>query len=136
MGNRPKFIEPMLSDATSGWSSTAGRMRSATVIAGPPPVVTLTTAFDACLIRGRKARKASGSWVGRPSAGTRACRWTMAAPASAAPMAAAAIASGVTGRCGDIDGVWIEPVTAQVTITLLVLAAMDSFTPARDAALR
>jgi hypothetical protein len=24
----------------------------------------------------------------------------------------------VTGRCGDIEGVWIEPVTAQVIMTL------------------
>src|ERR1700722_1529635 len=42
----------------------------------------------------------------------------MAAPASAAPIAASAISSGVTGRCGDIDGVWIAPVTAQVMMTL------------------
>jgi hypothetical protein len=26
----------------------------------------------------------------------------------------------VTGRCGDIDGVWIAPVTAQVMMTFLV----------------
>ena len=55
---------------------------------------------------------------GRPSTGSRACRWTIAAPASAAPIAASAISFGVIGRCGDIDGVWIEPVTAQVTMTL------------------
>ena len=46
----------------------------------------------------------------------------MAAPASAAPMAASAISSAVIGRCGDIDGVWIEPVTAQVMMTLRALA--------------
>ena len=40
------------------------------------------------------------------------------APASAAPTAASAISRGVIGRCGDIDGVWIEPVTAQVMMTL------------------
>ena len=28
------------------------------------------------------------------------------------------MAKSVTGRCGDIDGVWIEPVTAQVMMTL------------------
>ena len=27
---------------------------------------------------------------------------------------------GVTGRCGDIDGVWIAPVTAQVMMTLFL----------------
>jgi hypothetical protein len=41
----------------------------------------------------------------------------MAAPACAAAIAASAISSGVTGRCCDMDGVWIEPVTAQVTMT-------------------
>jgi hypothetical protein len=29
-----------------------------------------------------------------------------------------AISAGVTGRCGDIDGVWIDPVTAQEMMTL------------------
>ena len=45
----------------------------------------------------------------------------MAAPASAAPMAASAIYSAVTGRCGDIDGVWTEPVTAEEMITFRAL---------------
>ena len=31
------------------------------------------------------------------------------------------ITCAVTGRCGDIVGVWIEPVTAQVTITFLAI---------------
>src|SRR3954451_3943727 len=46
----------------------------------------------------------------------------MAAPASAAPTAASAISSGVTGRCGDIEGVWMAPVTAQVMMTLRLSA--------------
>src|SRR5262249_8190868 len=33
-------------------------------------------------------------------------------------MALSAISWAVTGRCGDIDGVWIDPVTAQVIMTL------------------
>ena len=49
-----------------------------------------------------------------------------AAPASAAPIAASAISSGVTGRYGDIEGVWIEPVTAQVMMTLRDLPANAS----------
>ena len=65
-------------------------------------------------MRGRNGAKASGVWSGWPVCGSRACRCTIAAPASAAPIAASAISSGVTGRCGDIDGVWIAPVTAQV----------------------
>src|SRR5882724_2748412 len=40
----------------------------------------------------------------------------MAAPASAAASAAPAICSGVTGRYGDMDGVWIAPVGAHVMI--------------------
>src|SRR5436190_1241386 len=46
----------------------------------------------------------------------------MAAPACAAPTAASAISCGVIGRYGDIVGVWIEPVTAQVMMTFLVSA--------------
>jgi hypothetical protein len=33
----------------------------------------------------------------------------------------------VIGKCGDIDGVWIEPVTAQVMMTLFGLATVHSF---------
>src|SRR5690349_17911512 len=114
----------MLSEATSGLSCSAGCSRSSTLIVGAPPVVRFTTTFDAFLIAGRKRMNIFGSCVGRPSAGSRACRCTIAAPASAAPIAPAAISSGVTGRCGDIDGVWIEPVTAQVMMTLPWAAAM------------
>ena len=42
----------------------------------------------------------------------------MLAPALAAATAFSPISSGVTGRCGDMLGVWIEPVTAQVMMTL------------------
>jgi hypothetical protein len=41
----------------------------------------------------------------------------MAAPACAAPIAASAISSWLTGRYGDMLGVWIDPVTAQVMMT-------------------
>src|ERR1043166_798132 len=41
-------------------------------------------------------------------------------------MALSAICWAVIGRCGDIDGVWIEPVTAQVMMTLLALATVHS----------
>jgi hypothetical protein len=46
----------------------------------------------------------------------------MAAPASTDSIAACAISSGLTGKYGDIDGVWIAPVIAQVTITFLCCA--------------
>src|SRR6185369_15621046 len=108
----------MLSDATSGLKCAQGFNRSSTIIVGAPPVVMFTTTLHACLMRLRKGSNASGRWSGRPSFGSRACRWTIAAPASHAPSAAAAISSAVIGRCGDIVGVWIAPVTAQVITTL------------------
>ena len=46
IGNRPKFIEPMLSEATSGLKVSAGFTRSCTVIQGAPPVVRLMTAWS------------------------------------------------------------------------------------------
>ncbi len=42
---------------------------------------------------------------GRPSLGSRACKWTIEHPASIAPTAASSISFAVIGRCGDIDGV-------------------------------
>src|ERR1700729_1712950 len=42
----------------------------------------------------------------------------MAAPASAAASAEEAISAAVTGKWGDIDGVWIDPVTAQEMMIL------------------
>jgi hypothetical protein len=42
----------------------------------------------------------------------------MEAPASAASTAAFAISSGVTGKNGDMEGVWTEPVIAHVSMTL------------------
>src|SRR5882672_7634820 len=115
----------MLSDATSGLSFKAGCRRSSMVIVGAPPVVRLITTFEAALIFGRKRMNIWGSCVGRPSAGSRACRCTIAAPALAAPIAPSAISSGVIGRCGDIVGVWMAPVTAQVMMTLPCAAAME-----------
>ncbi len=108
----------MFSDATSGFSCSAGCRRSSSVIVDAPPVVKLMTTSERRAISGANSRKYFGSCVGRPSTGSRACRWTIAAPASAAATAASAISFGVTGRCGDIDGVWIEPVTAHVMMTL------------------
>src|SRR3954452_12243662 len=85
---------------------------------GAPPVVRLITQLERCLMIFRNGSNASGLWSGWPVFGLRACRWTMAAPASAASTAASAISCGVTGSALDIDGVWIAPVTAQVMMTL------------------
>ena len=40
-------------------------------------------------------------------------------------MESAAICAGVMGRYGDIVGVWIDPVTAQVMMTLLARRMRD-----------
>jgi hypothetical protein len=48
----------------------------------------------------------------------------MAAPAAAAASAASAISSGVTGSAGDIVGVWMAPVGAQVMIADVACLAM------------
>src|SRR6266496_4846040 len=122
----------MLSEATSGFSCSAGWSRSSTLIVGAPPVVRLITTSHDCLIRGKKRINIFGSCVGRPSAGSRACRCTIAAPACAAPIAPSAISSGVTGRCGDMLGVWIAPVTAQVMMTLPCAAAIPGLFPLLD----
>src|SRR3546814_18671320 len=85
----------------------------------PPPVVMFRIALVDCLTRLRNASNKRGDWSGRPVSGSRAWRWSIAAPASAAAIASAAISSGVIGKCGDMLGVWIDPVTAQVMIALL-----------------
>jgi hypothetical protein len=50
----------------------------------------------------------------------------MAAPAAAAPSAACAICSGVIGSAGDMVGVWIAPVGAQVMIADVACWAMGA----------
>src|SRR3954468_13425963 len=91
---------------------------------GAPPVVRLITQLERCLMIFRNGAKASGLWSGWPVFGLRACRCTIAAPASAASTAASAISCGVTGSALDIDGVWIAPVTAQVMMTLRAMLAL------------
>src|SRR5579872_3298570 len=119
----------MLSEATSGLNVAAGRTRSSIDMVGAPPVVIFTTTLVRCLMTFRNGANASGDWSGRPSRGSRACKCTIAAPASAAPIAASAISVGVIGRCGDMVGVWIDPVTAQVMITrsLFAIVFLPSF---------
>src|ERR1700709_1807372 len=91
---------------------------------GAPPVVRLITQLERCLMIFRNGAKASGLWSGWPVFGLRACRCTMAAPASAASTAASAISCGVTGSAFDIDGVWIAPGAAQVMMTLRAIFAL------------
>src|SRR6478735_1675608 len=114
----------MLSEATSGLSLSVGCSRSSIDMVGAPPVVKLITTSHSAFILRANWRKSSGSCVGRRSFGSRACRCTIAAPARAASIAAFAISSGVIGRWGDMVGVWIEPVTAHVMMTLPCAAAI------------
>src|SRR5699024_3296283 len=126
VGNRPKFIEPMLSEASSGANVIAGCMRSSTLMCGDPPLVRLMTASDDALIFSIIGAKSSGSCDGRPSPGLRAWRWTIEAPACAAWIEASEISSDVAGRWGDMLGVWIDPVTAQVMMILRLDAMVRS----------
>src|SRR5258708_32946274 len=89
---------------------------------GAAPVVRLITQLERCLMIVRNGAKASGLWSGWPVFGLRACRCTIAEPASAASTAASAISCGVTGKAFDIEGVWIAPVTAQVMMTLRLMS--------------
>src|SRR5687768_9232479 len=123
---KSKISGPMLSEQSSGRAALAPSSRASRLIVALPPVEMLITASQLCLMRGRNAMKSAARGLGLPSAGLRAWRWRIAAPASAAPIAASAIWSAVTGRCGDIDGVWIEPVGAQVMMTLLDLRIAQS----------
>ncbi|MNT10922.1 hypothetical protein D3C72_1457760 [compost metagenome] len=93
----------------------------------PPPVVMFRMALLRALMSGRNCANSLGSWSGRPVSGSRACRCSIAAPASAAATASSAICRGVIGRYGDIEGVWIEPVTAQVMMTFGDLRMLVSF---------
>src|ERR1700730_10228838 len=99
-------------------------MRSSILMYGAPPLVRFITASVDCLIRGRNAANAARLWSGLPVSGLRACRWTIAAPALAAPIEASAIWSGVTVREGDIDGVWMAPVIAHEMMIFWVLAML------------
>ena len=83
-GKIPKFMEPMLSEAISGLARIAAARRSSMVMPRPPPVDTLITASLDCLMIGRNCMKVSGLGSGLPVSGSRACRWMIDAPASAA----------------------------------------------------
>ncbi len=83
-----------------------------------PPVEILITASVACLICGRNAKKSFANGLGRRRAGYAREDAGSRHRARAASIADWAMASAVTGRWGDIDGVWIEPVGAQVMMTL------------------
>src|SRR4051812_34220253 len=126
IGKIPKLKLPMLSEHSSGLNRRTAASRSSSDIPRPPPVVMLITASVPSWIVGRKRPKTSGSGVGRPVSGWRACRCRIAAPASAAPTACSAISAGVMGRCGVSDGTWIAPVTAQLMIVFFCLRAIGS----------
>ena len=124
------MIFAVLGSILLGWASPTeaaaigAASRSSIFMYVLPPVVMLQTTLLPALIRLRICIQVGMSPVGMPSLSRRACRWTIAAPASAAPMAWSAMSFGVTGRYGDIVGVWVAPVTAQVMMILLGVLAM------------
>src|SRR5687768_9260158 len=109
--------------AISGRITIAAEARSSAV--APIEQDMLMTASHRERMAGRKPCHTAGSLVGRPSCGSRAWKCRMAAPALAASTDCSIICSAVTGRCGDIDGDRVEPVTAQVMMTFLDFATGD-----------
>ena len=109
---------PCCTSTAPAWCANGAARRCSTVMLVPPPVVMLMTASVACLMRGRNCMNTSGSGVGRPSLGSRACKCSTEAPASAASIACVAMSFGVKGSASDMVGVWMPPVTAQVMMTL------------------
>ena len=70
IGNRPKFIEPMLSEATSGLNTAAGLTRSSTVMDGRAAGGQVDHRLGALLdARQEPARTPPALWSGRPSSG-------------------------------------------------------------------
>ena len=59
-GNKPKFIEPIFSEANSGLNLSVGRTLSSTFMKGLPPVVILRIASVFFEIFGKNFEKASG----------------------------------------------------------------------------
>jgi hypothetical protein len=80
-----------------GLELAAGRTRSSMVMPGAAAGGEVDHGRSRCLI-GEEGLEGLGRLVGLPVSGLRACRWTMAAPASAAAMAASAISFGRHGQ--------------------------------------
>src|SRR6056297_2645063 len=108
----------MLHEQSSGEAASGPESLSSMDMNVLPPVVMFSTASVRAAIPRRICSQMSRSAVGRSVCGSRACRCRTAAPASAAPTACSTIASGVTGRYGDMVGVCVPPVMAQVTIVM------------------
>lgn len=93
----------------SGEKRKVGAMRSSIVLLREPPGQMLTTVPVASFTHGRKVAKSSGLMETSLSAGRRASRCRMVAPASAAAMAWVAISSGVQGKASDMVGCGSPP---------------------------
>lgn len=103
-----------------GLNRVAAASQSLTVMAALPSAVTLITASVCWRMTGKNRAQTSGSPVGAPVSGIRAWRWRIAGLASAAATGGTAISCGVIGSASDMVGVWAEPATAQLMITLLI----------------
>ena len=92
----PKFSDPQLSVAISGWQAR-GWARSSIVMPTAPPVETCTTMSTFSRMRSMASPKTSFDCVGVPSA-RRTCRWMTEAPASRQRAASSAISRALMGR--------------------------------------
>ena len=120
----------MLSEHISGRRVEGAASRSSMVIRAEPPVVMLTIALVARPDARHElhehgddpasARRSSGR--GHADAAPRRRPRPPRSPRLRSP-------SGVTGRCGDIDGVWIEPVIAQEMMILRAMLHLVTLAP-------
>ena len=102
-------------------------LSSSTIRSPPIPAVRLiSTLRPLFLTRSTTSLNNAISRLPFPVCGSRTCRCTIAAPASAASIAEVAICSGVTGIAGCLSTVSPAPVTAQVTTTLLFIAIFST----------
>ena len=78
------------------------------------------TAFVRLLDARQEAREASGVWSGLPVASIAGVQMhDRRAGFGRADRGLGDLPRAVTGRCGDIEGVWMAPVTAQVMMTFV-----------------
>ena len=119
---KSKISGPMLSEHSSGCAACAPSRRASSDIVALPPVEMLMTASVASLIRGRNAMKCSADGTGAAIDGIARMQMQDRRAGLGGFDAGLCDLSGVTGRYGDIDGVWIEPVGAQVIMTFRVFS--------------
>ena len=125
MGNSPKFIEPMFMEAhlglrieRGGQAFVDGHVLAAAGGDVDDRIGPFRDARQELAEHLRVGRRLAGPRVAGVEVDDRRARLGRADDAST-------ISAGVMGRCGDIVGVWMEPVTAHVMMTLSRGATMQ-----------